>query len=192
MALYLLPIAGTGATQDARHPAYIATDVPGVPYAMMDYGMEPVCLLHMMTSPAQDAALKTHADVFSLPATLDQTVGAQLGAIQAALATFNIPEQWVRAGMTYRQVLRLVVLIFQFMQRLATLTPARLFTGGVTLATRFNQLAPETRAVLQQAAEDLGFDTTGLTGAITLRILLKTLADQFTLDALMIGEDPLQ
>lgn len=191
MPIYLLPLVGAGTHDDRRRPAYIATEAPGVEYTLMDFGMEPVCLLHIHTTGAQDTALQAHADVFALPANVAQVIGGQLAAVQNVLATFNIPEDWVQATMTYRQVLRRIALMCQFMQRLAVFLPTPLFTGGVTLATRFNQLPAATRTVLQAAAGDLGLDTSGLTGATTLRVILRNLADQLVIDTVFLGEESL-
>lgn len=191
MPIYLLPLLGDGTKGDPRRPAYIATDAPALNYTLMDFGTEPVCLLHMIPSDSQDTALKAHADVFALPANLNQVIGGQLAAVQNALATFNIPEDWVQATMTYRRVLHVVALACQVMQRLAVFLPTRLFAGGVTLATRLNQLPVGTRMLLQQAAVDLGLDTAGLTGASTLRTVLKNLADQVPLETIYLGDEVL-
>ncbi|SRR6266446_3267397 len=191
MAIYLLPMIGTGVDHDPRRPAYIATDAPNTDYSLMDYGPEPVCLVFMNTSLTQDIALKLHTDIFALPSDIDQTIGAQLILVQNALSAFNIPEDWVQAGFTYRQVLRVVALTFQFMQRFSAFQSVSLFINGVTLSTRFNQLPADVRTALQATATDLGFDTSGISGTTTLRVIMKNLADQSNIVEVFLGDQVL-
>lgn len=178
--IYLMPIGGAGTRQDPRKPKY-ASSFDGTGYTMMDYGLEPVCLVEVENiSAGAHNIVAANPDVTALPIDLSQTIGAQLTVVQNTLAGLNIPENWVQAGFSYLQVLRVVVLVFQFMQRLHGLLPnARLFDTGVTLATRINQLPANVRTALNAAATSFGFDTAGLTGTTTLRQALKAMADQF-------------
>ncbi len=147
--------------------------------------------MHANPSLAQHLLLIAHADVVALPANLDQQIGAQQAVVQNALQTLNIPENWVQSSFTYRQVLRVVALIFQFMQRLNFVTVDRLFGSGITLSTRFNQLPQAMRQQLIAAANSLGYDTSSLSGTNTLRSILKTLADQSNLLEVFLGEEVL-
>lgn len=178
--IYLMPIIGGTGFTDPRRPKYMTT-FPAFTWAMMDCGFEPVAIVGV-----QDIDVGTHAtlvanlDVTALPANLSQQIGAQLTAVQTAVAALNIPEDWIQSTFTYLQVLRVVALMFLFMQRLyGTLPNVRLFGGTVTLATTISQLPANVRTALSTAATSLGFDTAGLTGATTLRAALKAMADQF-------------
>ena len=185
--VYLLPMGVD--EKGHRLPAYIATDIPDVATTVLDYGQEAACFLSADVSPAQHAALSAHADVTALPADLTQVIGGQLGAVQAALVSLNIPEDWVQSSDTYRQVLRVVATIFLFAQRLSAVQAARLFGGGVTLATRFNQLPVGVRQALRDTADSLGIDSTTLTGTMTLRQLLKFCGDAAHLFEIHLGTE---
>lgn len=179
--VYLMPIVGTGmGSSDPRRPKYVNTFL-SFTWDMVDYGLEPVCLVGITdVSPAIHTSLTSNPDVTALPADLTQNIGAQLTLVQNALSAMNIPEDWVKVGFSYVQVLRVVALVFLFMQRLhATLPGVRLFDTGVTLATRINQLPANVKTALATTATSLGFDTNGLTGPTTLRVALKAMADQF-------------
>lgn len=189
--LYVLPIVGTGASaSDSRRPKYTDTHLLGVAWTMMDMGDEPVCIV-VADVGSDHAAFAAETDVLALPSDLDQQVGAQLATVQNALESRNIPAGWVQGTHTYRQVIRVVAQAFQFMQRLQVVRPGRLFTGGATLDTRFNQLPVAVRNALVAAATDLGYDTSTLSGTSTLRNILKTMADQWRQIELFIGGEAL-
>lgn len=156
----------------------------------MDMGDEPVCIV-VADVGSDHAAFAAETDVLALPSDLDQQVGAQLATVQNALESRNIPAGWVQGTHTYRQVIRVVAQAFQFMQRLQVVRPGRLFTGGATLDTRFNQLPVAVRNALVAAATDLGYDTSTLSGTSTLRNILKTMADQWRQIELFIGGEAL-
>lgn len=185
--LYVLPLITTTTPKgDRRDPKYLDTHLAGVEWSLMDMGDEPICLVAADVG-AEHAAFAAETDVLALPANLDQPLGAQLATVQNALEARNIPAGWVQSTHTYRQVVRVVAQAFQFLQRLQVVRPGRLFGGGVTLDTRFNQLPAAVRSALTAAATDLGYDTSGLTGTSTLRTILKTMADQWRQIELFIG-----
>lgn len=186
--IYLMPLIGTGTLQDGRAPKYMSL-FDGDDITMSDYGLEPVCLVAVSNiSTAAHNSVVANADVTALPADLTQIIGGQLTAVQTALASINLPGDWVQSGFTYLQVLRVVLLIFKFAQRLnPVLRTTRLFGGGVNLSTQINQLSAPVRTALGSAATSLGFDTSSLAGATTLRAALKAMADQFPNDTLHLG-----
>lgn len=184
--LYLMPMAA-----DGRYPKYLA-DLEGLSSAGMDYGAEPVFLVCVRDVPdSVHATLAAYPDVTALPLNLDAQIGAQLGQVQTALESLNLPAQWVQATFTYRQVARIVAAIFQFMQRCHGLGFPRLLEGTVTLNTRFNQLPQVSRQRLLQAAESMQFDTSSLAGTSTIRQILKAMADQWGTLELFLGSEVL-
>jgi hypothetical protein len=193
MRIYLMPIAiiPIPIAASARQPKYVA-DFGVATWGMMDYGDEPICLCAVEADAALHATLTAHADVTALPADITQAIGAgPLTAVTNALDALNIPSNWILSTHTYRQVLRVVCLVFQFHQRLQGLGFGRIFTAGVTLSTQFNQLAVGVRNNMIAAAQSLNFDTSGLTGASTLRAILKSLADQFNIPQVFFGANVL-
>lgn len=177
--LYLMPATGAGTKADPNRGKYW-DDLAAFSRAEMDYGLEPVFLVAADVDASTDTAMRAHADVTGVPQNLNGTVGA--GAVTAtknALEAFNIPAGWVTAGITWKTVVRTTATIFQIAQRLHGLGAARLFSAGVTLDTQFNQLTAGQRQKLLDAADSFNFDRSGLTGAATMRVILKALADQW-------------
>lgn len=196
--VYLMPMITADLTMPsgrvevgARVPKHRAAilAVPGASFRAMDYGAEPVFLVY-----ATDIDQATHDTIAAdatcavFPADLTNTIGANLATVQSKLDVFNIPNQWITSGMTYRQLLRAIIILFQFAQRLHGMGAARLFTGGVTLATPFNQLPAAMRTALQSMALSFNMNTTGMSGTTTLRIILKNLHDQWPAGNVLLGE----
>lgn len=176
--VYLVPIIGTGTRQDPRRAKYFAGVIPN--FAMMDYGLEPVGLVAADVTTAQNTSISANADVTTIPANLDAAPsGGALTATKNALESLNIPAGWVNGTQTYRDILRIVAQIFQLAQRIKGLGGDRLFPAGVTLATQFQDLPSAYRQVLIDAATSFGWDISSLSGTNTLRVIFKTLADQW-------------
>ena len=186
---YLMPLIGTGETFSRRRPAYLDTDLGGAAQCL-DYGAEPLCLVRADVSGAQHTALTAHDDVLSVPTTLSNQIGGTLATVQTALDAVHVPNDWLQSTHTWAQLLRAIATIFQFAQRLHRFRAGRLFPAGVTLTTQFQDLPPAARQALQDAADDMAFDTSELTGASTLRAILKAFGDQFT-GTIRMGPDTL-
>jgi hypothetical protein len=180
LRVYFMPLSGAGTVDDKRRPKYASTDLAGVPFVSMNYGAEPLCMVLAAVTSGQHSALAAEPDVITTPATLGNTIGGNLTAVQNALDAINIPSNWVQNTQTYAQVLRIVATIFLFAQRLHRFTPTRLFDTGIALSTQFQDLPLGMRQALQNAATELGYDTSGLSGTNTVRQMLKALGDQFS------------
>ena len=178
--LYLVPIIGTGTDVDPRRPKYSDAGLPldssVVTWSAMDFGNEPI----MLVATETNAALAAETDVLQIPLDLDQNLTA--GAVTAAqtyLEGMNIPADWITTAFTFRRVVRLLACMFQIWQVCQGLGMGKLFGGGVTLSTTFGSLPAGTRALLLQAAQQLNFDTSSLSGASTIRQIIKALMVQF-------------
>ncbi len=181
LSLYVMPIAGTGAIGDPRGPKYRST-VAGLVWSMFDYGNEPWCLLGVQDiPPATDTALTGNADVFGLPANLSQTMGTvgTRNTVRNRLETVNIPGTWVQTATTFLSVVKFIGAVCQFAQRYQGATGGLWFTGGVTLDSTFNSLPLNARNGIVSAANSFGFDTSGFTGASTLRVIIQSAGDQY-------------
>jgi hypothetical protein len=181
---YLVPVVGTGFSGDRRRPKYFATDA-GLPAIadsagaqFMDYGDEPVMLVCANTTGAEHAAIVANADVASAPLDLTQTIGANLGTVQARLEAFHIPADWITAGMTYKTTLRWVTRLFFLHQRFQGLKGGRFFPSGITLDSQVGDLTAAQRQKFQAAIASLNLDAGGVTLTTTIRAALKQLADQ--------------
>lgn len=188
--LYLMPMTSTlnaerGLTQ--RYPKYRDTHMAGLPWGAMDYGPEDTCLVAVDIPPATHTLLAAETDVTALSANIDAQIGAQLTAVQNALEGLNFPALWVNSTHTYREVLRIVGAAFQFVQRYHGLGGGKIFGGGVTLNTTFGSLPLAVRNRLRDTADSFGFDRTGITNSTTIRVILKSMADQWADRTLDLG-----
>jgi len=177
--LYLLPMIDSGDERFGLVPKYIFE--LGVTFACSVFGREGTFLCAADLTAGQETTLLGNADVTKIPDNLDQTIGGALGAVQTALEDRNIPAGWVGAGMTYREVIRIIWRIFGFMSRFAAVNQivVALFNGTtITLNTQFSDLSATNRQRILNAADSFNLDTTGFTGTSTIRQILKGVADQ--------------
>ena len=186
---YVVPVVGTGADHtDGRRPKYF--EVLSAPWSAMDYGAEPVMLVRAEVTSALDAILTANADVFALPVNLDVNLtNAEVATVRAVLETANIPvSNWVTTSVTWRQLLRTVAQMMQFLQRLSAVQGStRLFGSTVLLSTRWNQLNAAQQSALIQAASSMGFSIAAFTGSSNFRTMLKAMADQWGNRPVVIG-----
>jgi hypothetical protein len=178
MGLYLVAAEGAGTRGDPRRPKYIPA--LGVDWTAMDFGAAPVFLVEAPLATLTETTLDLNADFFTVPA-LDSTLTAgQVTAVKTRLEALGVPAGWVTTALTWRQVLRTVASIFQLAQR------ANVTITTTALDLRMNQIPAGTLAALQDAADSLGFDRSGILGTTTVRQALKALADQWS-GPLMLG-----
>jgi hypothetical protein len=180
---YVVPKIGTGTDVDRFRPKYVSA-FP-VKWAAVDYGMEATFLVGADVDATQHTSISSNADVITIPANLDSTIGANLTTVQNALDSLKIPSDWVTSGMTYRTVIALVIKLFKILQRLHGRWLTTIFESGITLSTTFSQLTQAQRDRLQDVATSFGIDTSGVTGTTTIRQALKLLAQQLQGCALM-------
>jgi hypothetical protein len=173
MSYYVMPIGGTGTRSDPFVPKYLANLKSGWQWRELPRGWAVV--YDPTADAAEDTAIGANADAIVIP-PLDNTVA--VNATKNALEALSIPAQWVISGMTYRTVLRTIVGMANFAQRCEGINPsARLSLTG-NLDKTFSQLPAATRSVLTTASDSLGLDRSGVTGATTLREILRILAQQ--------------
>lgn len=187
--VYFVPVIGDGSSiTNARRPKYVSDGgIAGV-FQCMDYGNEPTMLVAADVTLAEQTALATNPDVIVVPANLDATIGANLGAVQAALDALNIPADWITGAMTYRIVLRWIARLFLISQKFQGLAGGRIFPAGITLNSTVGDLSTSVRQKLLQGAQSLNLDTSGITLAMTIRAALKLLGNQMTLPILFAGQ----
>jgi hypothetical protein len=180
---YLVPVEiGTGG--NTRGPKYFPwrydADPPALiqePSQQRDYGNEPLMLLASDLTDAEDATLSAQIDVTKFADNLDLALGADLARMQSALEALKLPAQMLTAATTYRQVIRGIMGIFLIAQCMQG-KGFNVFAAGVTLSTTLNSLSAAVRTALTDCATSLGFDTTGITGASTVRQVLTAIANQ--------------
>lgn len=184
--LYVVPAIGDGTPKDARRPKYVAD--AGVNFSAMDYGFEPVFLLAADTDATLDATIDAAADAERVPNNLDGNPGAgAVTTVQNFLENLNVPAGWVNTGLTWRQIVRVIAGLFQFMQRCYGLSGNVSLFDGVTLNTQFNAMPLALRQTLQAAAASFNYDTSALSGTSTYRQILKAMADQWDNAPIVMG-----
>lgn len=150
-------------------------------WSLMDYGLMDACIVVADVTPEQHDELVTHADVLALPENIDNPIpnaGAR-NKVRDALELLHIPGAWVQVGITYREVLRTVLQVFQLGQRYAGITRQRLIDIGFTLDNTVGDLPVGVRQNLAATAESFGWDISAITLSWTIRDALKHLADQW-------------
>lgn len=184
MRFYLMPMVGAGTGEDPRRCKY-ADDITaaGLAYAIVDYGPEDLAIVRINPNPsaALHSAMTSDVTVSAFPQNLDNQINGALATVQARLDSVGVPSDWVDATTTYRQLLRRMVKYFMVMQYTAAFAGdyvSRLFANGRTLSTTINVLPAAIRNRLSDAADAMGLDRTGLSGASTLRQVLRKIAEQ--------------
>lgn len=177
--VYILPIERVGIY---RGPKYFAWrfSVGGIvcPWQQVDYGLVDFAVLAADVTDPQHTSVSGNADVLALPLNLDSTLtGGSVTSTRDFLEAFNIPANWITGGQTWRSLLRTVTGMFLYVQRVTAIVGETLDFQAVPLNAQINDFPQVWQTALAQAAADMGFDYTGITGATTVRILLKTMAD---------------
>jgi len=187
LRFYIVPVIGTGASPtDARRPKYISGGGIAGTWSALDYGFDPAMLVAANVTSAENTAISANADVVTVPASLDLTIGSNLTTVQGSLEAFNIPAGWVTSAMTFRFVVRWIGRLFKFCQRMQGLGATKLFPAGITLDSFVGDLTTGQRQKVTDAANSLGLSVQGITLTTTMRVALKMLADQLP-DQLNIG-----
>lgn len=169
--LYLVPKV---LDVDVYKPKYFADGTISGSWPGVDY--DDWYLMGADLSGADEAVLTAQSDVTALPADLSATLTAgQVAAVQTKLEAANIPAGWVDTSYTWLRVVRTVVGMIQFTQRFKGRHHARLLGGAITLNSTVGDLSVNVRQKLQEAAESLDLDVSGVTLSTTLRAMLKQL-----------------
>lgn len=186
---YFMPLITLPEGRGAAYLSFPGNTGLDVPYTLCTYGAEDICLAAADVSTAQHDSLVAHSDVMAAPQDIDNNPSA--GAVismQTFLENINIPSDWVSTSLTYREILRAVLVMFQLMQKFCGLQGGKLFESA-TLSTQYNQLPIEKRQALQAMAAHFSLDTSGLSGTSTLRDFLQTLRSQLSSLQVQIGGD---
>ncbi len=186
---YIVPIerVGTG-----RGPKYfkwrLGTGTIDCQWAMVDYGLVDQAVVAADISDIDAATLAAAADVMAIPVALDNKLTS--GAVSTAktwLESIGVPAGWVTTALTYREVLRTVTALFLFMQRVCAILGRKVTVTKTALGTQFRNLPADVRAAITQAADEQGFDRSGVSNTTTLRVILKLMADAWDDTPILFG-----
>lgn len=167
----------------ARSPKYFKSRFNptglDVPRGWMDYGLMPVFICWADVTLEQHQALIANNDCkhIVLHANIDNQVGAARDAVRAGLEQLDIPGGWVDETDTWRNVLRTVCGVFQYAQKVHGRFNQKIIPDGMTLSTTWSEIPQQGRDFLLKRAAEYGIDTSGYTGAITLRDIYKAFSD---------------
>lgn len=176
---------------DARgilRPKYASTfTAAGFSVGAIDF-FGATCVVYSPCDTTTDNAVTAQTDVRRVPDNLDSspTAGA-VTVMQNFLEGQNVPAGWITTSLTWRTILRTVLSMCLFIQRYRGVGGPAVFVGGVTLASTFASLPVGVRQSLLKAGQDQKFDTSALSGASTLRQLLKAMGDQWGARPIMIN-----
>lgn len=159
------------------------------PWNMIDYGLIDQAVIASDITQVNHDSLVLNPDVYSFPVDLNQTMPQiEQNNLSSFLETIKIPGQWLSGTQTYRTVLRIITGVFLYIQRVCGIIRIDPTTvPGVTLNSQYQDLDLTLQSALNQAAIDLGYDFSGVSGNTTLRSLLKNMADQWGTRPIYIG-----
>ena len=189
---YIVPIEQVGSYRGPEYLPWRADQNPepilaGVRWSCKDYGLIPQMVCAADVTTAQHVFLDAQADVWAF-GDLDLNIGAgernQLGNFLEGVA---IPSNWIQPTETNRTALRTITGMFLFMQRLTAITNQNPLTAGLTLNTQYQNLPALWGDAITQAAADLGYDISWLTGNMTVRQFLKRFAEEWGLRPIYFG-----
>jgi len=131
MNYYITPVTSQTITgQQTNAPKYYATDMVGLSFAAIPYGVEGWALVSVA---ATNAALAAEADVYAFPADLTAVLAdSDVTVLTTFAATANIPSDQFLTGMTFADVLQIVAEIFLAAQAISGVTGTPIFSSGVT------------------------------------------------------------
>lgn len=186
---YVLPIEQIG---NARGPKYFSWKMNpnGIkcPWSMKDYGSINQAVICADIAAADHTSLAANADVLSVPVNVDQTLNTN--AVTTAvtfLENYNIPAGWITTGLTNRTVLRTVTAFFLFFQRVTAILGRNIDLPANWLNYQIQNISAEIRNAMAQAADELDFDYSAVTGTTTMRQILKGMADAWGSTSILFG-----
>lgn len=157
----------------------------------IDAGFVDVAAVAADLTPAQITQAENLSDVLLLPEDLDTnlTSGAVITAA-AALEAWNIPAGWVDTSFTYRQVLRIVVGMFQYLGRLTKLSNVNPFEASVNLSLTYGSLGATWQGWIKQAAVDIKLidESTTVPSSWTVRQILEWMGQQWGDEPITFGD----
>ena len=182
---YLAPVVGDGFSvvtaksvkyfsdlRTAQNPA-----VDGMQFLILHVNR--VSLVHCpnMTQTVHDQ-LTAQPDVIAFPETLTNTVGGQLANITSTLESIYMPNNFIGASTTYQQIIDYFVSYMQLANPVIDWLRLEIVQYIYQSGTTLSQLPGDITSRMQAIAANRGYDTTGLSGASTIREMLEHFSEQ--------------
>jgi len=148
------------------------------PMGVMDYGLMNVALVVSDVTAEQHDLLVSEIDVVSIPQNINENVSAiALPQVKAAIESLRIPADWITTNNTYRELLRMIASLFQFVQRYHGMHDEVLIDNQSQLDLRWNEIPQNRQQKIIATADFLGYDYSWVTNTMLVRTILKGLAD---------------
>jgi len=147
-------------------------------YNIVYFGENDVALAAVNVSSAEHDALKAQSDVISFPADINKKITqAVINSTTTQLESLNIPVDWLKPSLTYKQILKRFMRIFRVFVRVQKRFPNKTFKSGLVLSKKLNELSQETKTSLESIANEFNTDLTNKPGSMPVRVAIKLLMD---------------
>ena len=187
--LYLMPMAISTDPESlptVRHGKYTHTD--GVTKSgCIRYGRTDDAIVLIQAAQTVLDTISANADVTLLATQSNIDVVLKNNQANTAKTIFEaafIPNIFINAGDTRREVLRAVIGSFLFSQRMEGLFgeswKRKAQAAGVTLGTQWQDFPQALKDALIAVRDDFGWSNLGITNTSTLREILKEISGQFS------------
>lgn len=183
--IFMVPMIGTGTRADPFRPKYSNDPAVSSSGAIRSSKADECIAMFNATQLYLDSvAAQTDTLRVATGANIDSTLTlAQANAAKTFLENRNIPGEFANQGDTRRQVIRGVVGMFLFCQRMegkfGVGFKKRAIDAGITFSTQFVDFPQAVKDEFLAVRDDHGWDNMGLTNASTLRQILIRVAQQF-------------
>ncbi len=185
--LFLMPSTGTGTRDDPYRLKY--SDEPGVIRSGSIRYQENDVVVAMIEAPqATLDVIAGYSDATRLATenNLETTVTAgNVTTVRSIFEAAFIPNVFINVGDTRREVIRGVIGMFLFSQRMEGALgegwKKKAQDAGVTLASKWSQFPTVLKNALITVRDDFGWSTEqlGVNNQSTMREILKAVSDQF-------------
>ena len=167
-------------------PKYVSGNPNINGFSAVWYSRLTECVVLVKATGAVLTAIRSNPDVVSVAtaANIDNPINAsKRDNIRAYLEAREVPAQWVNTGDTRRQLIRGLIGIYLFGQRLEEHTGLPIKDSfqqaGVTLNDEWQTLPQNVKNMLLSTAASNGWSNPGFDNTVTVREILKYFSDQY-------------
>jgi hypothetical protein len=146
-------------------------------WSAVDYGDDPIMLVCSDLSEVDHALLISQPDVISLPNLDDRFTTPRFNALLNWCENNGIPSDKFNANMTCAEILRTMIRIWKFHQRMKGIGVDGLFRNGRNQERLIGSLSAKLREDIQAAIVSFNWDSNYLNDNLSIRDVLKQVAD---------------
>ena len=155
----------------------------------MDYGLIDMFLVAADIDPISHAILEADPEVWFAPTDLESALGGPgSNALESFVEAVSVPGNFLKPQDTHREALRQFAGMFQYMQRLtAIMGQSPLDIPGYSLNLQWGTIPTDWQAAMIQAATELGYPTTSMTGNTQLRQIYIEMGEAWGVEPFLMG-----